>query len=65
MSQFPGNTRVMSAPGSILGTRVLRTEDPKLLTVGGDYIGDLRLENAVHLQYVLSTVAHARLKIVS
>ena len=51
----------MPASGSILGTRVLRTEDPKLLTVGGDYIGDLVLDNAVHLQYVRSTMAHARL----
>ena len=51
----------MSTSGSILGTRVLRTEDPKLLTIGGDYIGDLALEGAVHLQYVRSSVAHARL----
>ena len=50
----------MSASGSILGTRVLRTEDPKLLTSGGDYIGDLALDNAVHLHYVRSSMAYAR-----
>ena len=55
------NTQHMATSGSILGTRVLRTEDAKLLTTGGDYIGDLALENAVHLQYVRSTIAHGRL----
>ena len=27
---------------SILGTRVIRTEDPRLLTSGGVYVDDLR-----------------------
>ena len=27
---------------SILGTRVIRTEDPRLLTAGGVYVDDLR-----------------------
>jgi aerobic carbon-monoxide dehydrogenase large subunit len=44
---------------SILGTRVLRTEDPKFLTVGGTYVGDLRLDGAAHVAYVRSTTAHA------
>lgn len=46
---------------SILGNRVLRTEDPKFLTVGGDYTADLDdplLDGAVHATYVRSTVAH-------
>jgi len=46
---------------SILGNRVLRTEDPKLLTVGGRYVADLRdplLEGALHVAYVRSMVAH-------
>ena len=47
--------------GSILGTRVKRVEDPKFLTVGGSYIGDLDLPGAAHLTYVRSTVAHARI----
>jgi aerobic carbon-monoxide dehydrogenase large subunit len=49
---------------SILGNRVLRKEDPKFLTVGGSYVYDLKeplLEGAVHVTYVRSTVAHARL----
>jgi aerobic carbon-monoxide dehydrogenase large subunit len=47
---------------SILGTRVVRVEDPRLLTVGGTYAADLtdpRLAGAVHATYVRSTVAHA------
>ncbi len=47
---------------SILGTRVTRVEDPRLLTEGGRYVADLRdraLEGAVHATFVRSTVAHA------
>lgn len=50
-----------STSGSILGTRVHRSEDPKLLTTGGDWISNLRLPNAVHVTYVRSTVAHGRI----
>ena len=48
----------------ILGSRVLRVEDPRLLTHGGTYcadLGDRRLAGAVHATYLRSTVAHARL----
>jgi carbon-monoxide dehydrogenase large subunit len=47
---------------SILGTRVVRTEDPRLLTVGGTYVDDLRvpeLSDAVHVTFVRSPIAHA------
>jgi carbon-monoxide dehydrogenase large subunit len=47
--------------GSILGTRVKRIEDPKMLTAGGSYINDLRLDDALFVTYVRSTMAHARL----
>ena len=46
---------------SILGTRVLRTEDPRFLTTGGIYTDDLRLPGACHVQFVRSAVAHARI----
>ena len=50
---------------SILGTRVLRKEDPKFLTTGGKYVDDLfeeeRLVGAVHVTYALSSAAHARI----
>ncbi|HEY2428680.1 MAG TPA: hypothetical protein VGI06_07110, partial [Acidimicrobiales bacterium] len=47
---------------SILGTRVLRIEDPRFLTAGGTYTGDLRIDGAACVTYVRSTVAHARLR---
>jgi carbon-monoxide dehydrogenase large subunit len=49
---------------SILGTRVIRTEDPRLLTVGGVYVDDLRtpeLNGAARLTFVRSPLAHARI----
>jgi len=49
---------------SILGTRVLRTEDPAFLTRGGVYTDDVtdeRLAGACHVFFVRSPVAHARI----
>jgi carbon-monoxide dehydrogenase large subunit len=49
---------------SILGTRVLRTEDPRFLTSGGVYTDDVvdeRLAGAYHVFFVRSPVAHARI----
>ena len=47
---------------SILGTRVLRTEDPRLLTAGGVYVDDLttpELAGAARVTFVRSPIAHA------
>src|SRR3954469_11331427 len=49
---------------SIMGTRVVRTEDPLFLTRGAVYTDDLvddRLAGAVHATFVRSPVAHARI----
>jgi aerobic carbon-monoxide dehydrogenase large subunit len=49
---------------SILGTRVVRTEDPRLLTAGGTYTDDLRLPElagALRATFVRSPVAHAEI----
>ncbi|MCW2522481.1 MAG: coxL [Frankiales bacterium] len=49
---------------SILGTRVLRTEDPKFMTTGGVYTEDLvdeRLTGAVYVTFARSPIAHARI----
>ena len=51
---------------SILGTRVLRVEDPKFLTTGGVYVDDLRdprLAGAGYVTYVRSVVAHAKVTV--
>jgi aerobic carbon-monoxide dehydrogenase large subunit len=47
---------------SILGTRVVRTEDPRLLTAGGTYVDDLQvpeLTKAARVTFVRSPIAHA------
>src|SRR6476661_4023087 len=49
---------------SILGTRVVRTEDPLFLTRGATYTDDLvdeRLTGALHATFVRSPIAHARI----
>jgi carbon-monoxide dehydrogenase large subunit len=51
----------MASPGSILGTRVLRTEDPELLFGAGRYVADLQLEGALHATFVRSEMANARI----
>jgi carbon-monoxide dehydrogenase large subunit len=52
---------------SILGTRVLRTEDPRFMTSGGVYTEDVvddRLTGACHVFFVRSPIAHARIRAV-
>lgn len=46
------------SPGSVLGTRVLRTEDPQLLTGERLYVADLPLPGRVFAAFVGSDVAH-------
>jgi carbon-monoxide dehydrogenase large subunit len=46
---------------SMLGTNVIRKEDPKLLTAGGDYVDDLRVEGALHAAFVRSPIAHGEI----
>jgi aerobic carbon-monoxide dehydrogenase large subunit len=46
---------------SILGHRVVRREDPALLTTGGTYVDDVVRSGTTHVAYVRSTVAHGRL----
>ena len=48
--------------GSILGTAVLRVEDPDLLTGAGRYVDDLPIEGALHLAFVRSPYPHARIE---
>jgi carbon-monoxide dehydrogenase large subunit len=47
-------------PGSILGTSVRRVEDRDLLTGASTYVGNLALDGALHVAFVRSPLAHAR-----
>jgi carbon-monoxide dehydrogenase large subunit len=49
---------------SILGNRVIRVEDPGILTGATPFVADIHdplLEGALHVTYVRSTMAHARI----
>jgi carbon-monoxide dehydrogenase large subunit len=46
---------------SILGNRVQRKEDPRLLVGGATFVDNLPHTGAVFVTYVRSTMAHARL----
>lgn len=46
---------------SMIGTSVVRKEDPALLTVGGRYVDDLAPPDALHVVFVRSLMAHAEI----
>ena len=50
-----------SRPGSLLGTRVQRTEDPRLVTGAARYLADLELHEPLHVVFVRSDYAHGDL----
>jgi len=45
----------------MIGTRVMRTEDPDLVTGRGTFVDNLALPGAAHVVYVRSTMAHGRI----
>ena len=51
----------MPAPAGRIGARVKRGDDPRLLTGRGRYLDDLTLPRMVHVAFVRSAHAHARL----
>jgi aerobic carbon-monoxide dehydrogenase large subunit len=54
-------TAVESPPTRVLGTRLLRREDPALLTGEARFTDDLVIPGALHLGVVRSPFAHARI----
>ncbi|GMU78425.1 MAG: carbon-monoxide dehydrogenase large subunit [Acidimicrobiia bacterium] len=52
----------MAASGSILGNPVIRLEDPRILRGDARYVDDLPIPGAVHVVFVRSTIAHARIE---
>ena len=51
----------MIKPGSILGNRVLRSEDPGLLRGSRRYVADLDLPGKLHAAFARSPIAHGQL----
>lgn len=48
-------------PGSLLGNRVRRVEDPRFLTGQASYVGNLGFEGTAVAHFVRSPIAHARI----
>ena len=53
------------ATAPLLGTRVKRKEDPRLIQGRAHYVDDIKLEGMLHMAFARSVYAHARLKSVS
>ena len=46
---------------SVVGAKVIRKEDPNLLTGRGQFVDDIQLTGTAHMVFVRSTEAHARI----
>src|SRR4051794_1111130 len=59
----PAQRRVAhsGAMANVIGQRVRRKEDPRFLKGEGRYVDNMPLDDALHLTYVRSPVAHARI----
>jgi carbon-monoxide dehydrogenase large subunit len=55
-------TVVDAGPQPVLGTRMLRREDPALLTGEARFVDDLQVPGALHVAVVRSPHAHARIR---
>ena len=49
-------------PANVIGTRLLRREDPPLLTGESKFTNDLNIPGALHLSVLRSPFAHAKIK---
>jgi len=51
-----------AAPVKVIGERVLRLEDPPLLTGRGQYVADISFAGELHMKVVRSAFAHGRIR---
>ncbi len=56
---LPADLNLMEMRPKIIGARVQRVEDPRLLTGTGQYTADIKLPNMAHLAFRRSEMAHA------
>src|SRR4051812_4930898 len=49
------------AYSSLVGARIKRKEDPRLITGAGSYVGDIKLPGLQHVAFVRSPYPHARI----
>src|SRR5690349_3020736 len=50
------------AYSSLMGVRVKRKEDPRLITGAASYVGDMTLPGMRHVAFVRSPYAHAKIR---
>jgi len=64
VGQRPGSgPRVASVAGSLMGNVVPRVEDPELVQGEGIYVDDITVAGVLHLAFVRSPFAHARVRV--
>ena len=51
--------------GTLLGERIKRKEDPRLIQGRGHYVDDVKLDCMLHMAFARSAHAHARVKSVN
>ena len=51
--------------GTLLGERIKRKEDPRLIQGRGHYVDDVKLDGMLHMAFARSAHAHARVKSVN
>jgi carbon-monoxide dehydrogenase large subunit len=56
-----GCAKLLRALANVVGQRVRRREDPRFLKGQGQYVDDLRLDGALHVNFVRSPWAHAKI----
>jgi aerobic carbon-monoxide dehydrogenase large subunit len=59
---MPQTKRTAKSNGKYIGHRVLRKEDPRLLSGKGAYVDDIHLPNTAHLALLRSPFANARIR---
>lgn len=61
MKESLGHITTPKVAARSIGTRVLRSEDPRLLSGRGQFLADVMLPGELHVAFVRSPVAHARI----
>ena len=64
MDRLPDDLNELDARPKIIGARVQRLEDPRLLSGTGQYTADVKLPNMAHVAFRRSDQAHATIKAV-
>src|ERR1019366_440855 len=59
---MPQTKHTTKSNGKYVGARVLRKEDPRLLSGKGAYVDDIHLPNTAHLAILRSPHANARIQ---